>query len=92
VDGTYLWEFAANQVFSQVRSTLWRTYSYVPHPDSSGCLAIPDPWRPHGSTACRSRGVPKSRDAARRVRAPRIPASRRVRSRAHNPGKKFGRR
>ena len=26
---------------SVVRPALWRTYSYVPHPDSSGCLAVP---------------------------------------------------
>jgi hypothetical protein len=34
-----------NRTISRAGSTLWRTYSYVPHPDSSGCLAIPDPWR-----------------------------------------------
>jgi hypothetical protein len=36
-------------------SVLWRTYSYVPHPDSSGCPATVHP----------PPGVPMSRDAAR---------------------------
>jgi hypothetical protein len=27
----------------------WRTYSYVPHPDSSGCPAVPGGWRPDES-------------------------------------------
>ncbi len=40
-------------------------HSCVPHPDSSGCLAIPDLCRRAGPTVCRFRGVPKSRDAAR---------------------------
>ena len=29
-------------------TVLWRTYSYVPHPDASGCLAVPRPWRRAG--------------------------------------------